>query len=65
MTKLSITLRVLTLILGAVTIVLGVNEATKDVLDQIGSNYWLAYSAIISGIVIIALVVIFSRLPKT
>jgi hypothetical protein len=36
--------------IGLATIVLAINEASVDVLDGIGSNYWLAYSATISGI---------------
>jgi hypothetical protein len=32
------------------TIILGINEASVDALDSMGSNYWLAYSATISGI---------------
>jgi hypothetical protein len=35
---------------GLATIILGANEATIDALDRIGSNYWLAWCAIISGI---------------
>ena len=63
-TKLILVLKTLTLILGVVTLIFGVNEATKDVFDPIGSNYWLAYSAVISGIVIIAFVFIESKRPK-
>ena len=59
--KLILVLKTLALILGIVTVVMGVNEATKDVFDPIGSNYWLAYSAVISGIVIIAFVLILSK----
>jgi F420-0:gamma-glutamyl ligase-like protein len=44
------------LALGIVTIILGINEATFDVLDRMGSNYWLAYSSVISGIVLISLI---------
>jgi hypothetical protein len=36
--------------IGLATIILGINEASVDALDRMGSNYWLAYSAIISGI---------------
>ena len=35
---------------GLATIILAVNEVTIDALDDMGSNYWLAWSAIISGI---------------
>jgi hypothetical protein len=35
---------------GLATIILAVNEATIDALDRIGSNYWLAWCATISGI---------------
>lgn len=35
---------------GLATIILGINEASVDAFDSMGSNYWLAYSAIISGI---------------
>ena len=42
--------------LGIVTIILGANEATFDVLDRIGSNYWLAYSSIITGVAMISLI---------
>ena len=41
--------------IGLVTIILAVNEASVDALDRIGSNYWLAYSATISGIATIFL----------
>jgi ABC-type Fe3+-siderophore transport system permease subunit len=51
-------------VLGVVTVILGLNEATADVLDQIGSNYWLAYCAIISGIAIIVVVLILSKRSK-
>jgi hypothetical protein len=36
--------------IGLATIILAINEATVDALDRMGSNYWLAYSATISGI---------------
>ena len=58
--KLSSVLKILVLILGVVTVIMGLNEATKDVLDPIGSNYWLAYSAVLSGIALIAVVLILS-----
>jgi hypothetical protein len=35
---------------GLATIILAVNEVTLDALDRMGSNYWLSWSAIISGI---------------
>lgn len=35
---------------GLATTILAVNEATVDALDRMGSNYWLAWSAVISGI---------------
>jgi TRAP-type C4-dicarboxylate transport system permease small subunit len=54
--KLSIILKTLVLILGIVTIAFGLNEATKDVLDPLGSNYWLSYSVVLSGIVVIVFV---------
>lgn len=41
---------------GLATIGLGVNEATVDALDRIGSNYWLAWCAIISGIATLPLI---------
>jgi F420-0:gamma-glutamyl ligase-like protein len=49
-------LEALGLALGIVAIVLGVNEATFDVLDRMGSNYWLAYSSVISGVALIGLI---------
>ena len=60
----SLVLKILGLVLGAVTIILGLNEATTDVLDQIGSNYWLAYCAVISGIAILVVVLILSKRSK-
>jgi hypothetical protein len=63
--KLSIILKTLALILAIVTIGLGLNEATKDVLDPLGSNYWLSYSAVLSGIVVIVFVLISWKRPKT
>ena len=62
--KVSLLLKTLALILGIVAIIFGLNEATGDFLDKIGSNYWLAYSSVISGIVIIALVWILSKRPS-
>ncbi len=59
--KLSFLLKILGLALGSITIIFGVNEATSDILDKIGSNYWLAYSAVASGTVIIILVLILSK----
>ncbi len=57
---------ILALTLGIINIIFGLNEATLDILDQIGSNYWLAYSAILSGIVVIAMVLfIFKRSSRT
>lgn len=41
---------------GLATIILGVNEAAIDALDSIGSNYWLAWCAIISGIATLPLI---------
>ena len=41
---------------GLATIILAVNEATIDALDQIGSNYWLAWCATISGIAALPLI---------
>jgi len=46
----------LCIVLGIVTIIFGVNEATLDALDMIGSNYWLAYASTASGIIIIAMI---------
>ncbi len=62
--KLSLVLKILVLILGVVTVIMGLNEATKDVLDPIGSNYWLAYSAVLSGIALIAVILSLSKHPK-
>ncbi len=56
-------LKILALILGIVTIIFGFNEATRDILDQIGSNYWLAYSAILSGATIIIIVLTLPKRP--
>ena len=52
----SLLLKTLIVVLGVVTIIFGLNEATKDVFDPIGSNYLLAYSAILSGAVLIGIV---------
>jgi hypothetical protein len=41
---------------GLATIILGVNEATIDALDNIGSNYWFAWCAVISGIATLPLI---------
>jgi hypothetical protein len=41
---------------GLAAIILGVNETTIDALDRIGSNYWLAWCAIISGIATLFLI---------
>jgi len=54
-------MKILGLVLGAVTVVFGVNEATVDVYDRIGSNYWLAYSAVTSGAVIIGTTIVLSK----
>jgi hypothetical protein len=62
--KISVVLKILGLVLGIVSIIFGFNEATADVLDQIGSNYWLAYCAVISGIALIVVVLILSKRPK-
>jgi ABC-type Fe3+-siderophore transport system permease subunit len=59
--RVSLTLEILGLALGIVTIILGFNEATADILDRIGSNYWLAYCAIISGAAIIIIVLVLSK----
>jgi hypothetical protein len=61
--RLSLALEILGLALGIVTIILGLNEATVDILDRIGSNYWLAYCAIISGVAIIIIVLVLSKRP--
>jgi hypothetical protein len=58
--KASMVLEILGLALGLLTVIFGVNEATLDTLDRIGSNYWLAYSAVISGGAIIVIVLVFS-----
>lgn len=60
----SLLLKILVVILGVITVIFGLNEATIDVLDPIGSNYWLAYSAILSGASLIAIVLILSRRTK-
>ena len=44
-------LYILLLIVGLGTVILAVNEVTWDSYDRIGSNYWLSYFAIGSGIV--------------
>jgi len=62
--KQSILLKILGIILGFTTVVLGVNKATSDVIDKIGSNYWLAYSSIISGASLIIIVIILSKRSK-
>jgi hypothetical protein len=62
--RVSILLSVLGLILGVTTVILGINEATLDVWDPIGSNYWLAYASIISGAVIIVFIASLARRSK-
>jgi len=49
-------MKILGLILGVVTVIFGINEATVDIFDKIGSNYWLAFSAVISGEVLIGII---------
>jgi hypothetical protein len=48
--RLHLALKVFVFAIGLATIILGVNETTIDALDRMGSNYWLAWCAIISGI---------------
>jgi heme A synthase len=60
----SLLLKTLIVVLGVVTVIFGLNEATKDVFDSIGSNYWQAYSAVLSGTVLIAIVFALSRRSK-
>jgi hypothetical protein len=48
--KFHLSLAIFLFTIGLATIILGINEATVDALDHMGSNYWLAYSAAISGI---------------
>lgn len=57
----SVLLMTLGLALGIVNIIFGVNEATVDVLDKIGSNYWLAYSSTTAGVSLIVIAVILFR----
>ncbi len=59
--KLSLLLEILGFALGIITVIFGANEATFDILDKIGSNYWLAYSAVISGGAIIVIDLVLSR----
>ncbi len=59
--KLTLMLTVLGLGLGVTTAVFGSNEATVDALDSIGSNFWLAASAIISGISLIIITIILAK----
>ncbi len=59
--KLTIALAALGLALGVINIIFGANEATRDVLDRIGSNYWLAYSAIAAGVSLVIMVLILFR----
>lgn len=59
--KLSLLREILGFALGIITIIFGANEATFDILDRIGSIYWLAYSAVISGGAIIVVVFVLSR----
>jgi hypothetical protein len=47
---LHLALEIFLLAVGLATVILSVNEATVDVLDRMGSNYWLAWCATISGI---------------
>jgi hypothetical protein len=59
--KVSLLIEILGLVLGIITIIFGANEATSDILDKIGSNYWLAYSAVISGAAIIVIVLVLAK----
>jgi hypothetical protein len=61
--KQSFVLKILGTSLGVVTIILGFNEATIDTLDQIGSNYWLAYASILSGAATIFLILAWHKRP--
>ena len=61
--RLSLALKILGVALGIATVILGFNEATVDILDRIGSNYWLAYCAMISGAAIIVIVLVLSKRP--
>ena len=54
--KFYIALGIFVFVAGLATIILGVNEATIDALDNIGSNYWLALYAVISGIATLPLI---------
>ncbi len=51
--KQTATLRALVLVLALVTIILGLNEATVDALDYVGSNFWLAAAATLSGVILL------------
>ncbi len=54
--RLHLTVYILLSAVGLATIILAVNEVTVDAFDRMGSNYWLAYSAIISGIALLLFV---------
>jgi hypothetical protein len=54
--KLNLALDIFLFAIGLATIILAINEASADVLDHMGSNYWLAYSATISGIAMLFLI---------
>ena len=43
---------------------MGVNQANVDILDRIGSDYWFAYSVVTSGIVVIAIALIYLDVPR-
>jgi hypothetical protein len=54
--KFRLALDIFLFVIGVATIILAINEVTVDALDRMGSNYWLAYSATISGIATLLLI---------
>lgn len=54
--KFNLALDIFLFAIGLATVILAINEASVDVLDHMGSNYWLAYSATISGIALLFLI---------
>ena len=49
--RLTVLFYILLFTVGLGAIILAVNEVTLDAYDRLGSNYWLAYFAMFSGIV--------------
>ncbi len=63
--KLTLLLTILGLALGVITAIFGINEATIDAFDKVGSNFWLAASSIISGISLVIITIILAKRDNT